>query len=63
VTLSIDNGLCVGHGRCFALHPELFEPDEFGYGRVIIPEVDGHDLESAKHAVAECPERAVVLAP
>jgi ferredoxin len=62
VRLTIDDGLCVGHGRCFALHPELFEADEFGYGRVTAPEVEGQALESARHAVAECPEQAIRLA-
>jgi ferredoxin len=62
VKLTIDDGLCVGHGRCYALHPELFESDELGYGRVLDSEVEGQSLESARHAAAECPEQAIGLA-
>lgn len=61
--LSIDHDRCVGHGRCFALHPELFTADEFGYGQVADPEVAGLALDAARHAVDECPEQAVTLAP
>jgi ferredoxin len=63
VKLSIDSDLCVGHGRCHALHPELFSADDFGYGQVLSGEVEGDALASARHAAAECPERAVVLEP
>lgn len=61
--LSIDSDLCVGHGRCYALHPELFSADDFGYGQVLSGEVEGEALASARHAAAECPERAVGLEP
>ena len=27
----VDPDLCVGHGRCYALAPEVFEPDDFGH--------------------------------
>jgi ferredoxin len=58
----IDDDRCTGHGRCYALAPELFEPDDLGQGQVIgdgtVP--DGqHD--AARKAAANCPERAVIL--
>ena len=28
--LRIDAEMCTGHGRCYALAPEVFEPDEDG---------------------------------
>ena len=29
----VDDTLCQGHGRCYALAPELFEPDDIGNGQ------------------------------
>lgn len=31
--LHIDEGLCTGNGRCYALFPELFIDDDSGYGQ------------------------------
>ena len=31
----VDQELCQGHGRCYALAPELFEPDDLGNGFAI----------------------------
>jgi len=28
--LEIDASLCTGHGRCYDVDPQLFEPDEYG---------------------------------
>ena len=28
----VDQEICQGHGRCYSLAPELFEPDEIGNG-------------------------------
>lgn len=59
----IDADLCTGHGRCYTIAPELFEPDDDdGYGQVIGDGTladDQRDL--AMKAVNNCPERAVVL--
>ena len=40
--VGIDSSICSGHGRCYVLHPELFESDEEGFGRVI--DVDTPEL-------------------
>jgi ferredoxin len=61
--IRIDADLCTGHGRCYSLVPELFEPnDDDGYGVVI---GDGELTEDqrplAVKAVNNCPERAVAL--
>ena len=57
----IDAARCQGPpGRCYAVAPELFEPDDLGDGQVI---GDGTlaaaDLDQARRAVANCPERAI----
>jgi AcrR family transcriptional regulator/ferredoxin len=53
---------CQGHGRCYDLAPDLFTPDDEGYGTVhgegTVPE--GQESQ-ARLAVANCPERAVDL--
>jgi ferredoxin len=63
--ISIDHDACTGHGRCYALAPELFDADDEGYGRVI--EGSGEvplDLEdAARRAANNCPERAITLEP
>lgn len=58
----IDDDLCVGHGRCYALAPELFEPDDIGQGQVIGDgAVPAGQEDAARKAAANCPERAVIL--
>ena len=60
--LRIDTDACTGHGRCYALAPELFDADDAGYGVVIEDAPVPVGLEDkAKLAVANCPERAITL--
>jgi ferredoxin len=60
VKISIDSGLCQGHGRCYDLAPDLFGDDDEGYGQVLgdgtVPA--GREKE-ARLAAANCPERAI----
>jgi ferredoxin len=62
VKLAIDSERCQGHGRCYDLAPELFGEDDEGYGQVLgdgtVPPGKEQD---ARRAVANCPERAIVL--
>ena len=58
----VDRAKCQGHNRCYALAPELFEIDEFGYsserGDGVVPE----ELEEkARLAVVNCPEYAISI--
>ncbi len=60
--VSFDAELCVGHGRCYSLAPEVFEPDSEGHCVVKVPIVDTADLDAqARRAVANCPERALAI--
>jgi ferredoxin len=53
---------CTGHGRCYVLSPELFEPDDEGYGVVTEKVVDGDEQRaSARLAAESCPEGAIAL--
>ena len=61
--LRIDEDTCTGHGRCYALAPDLFDSDEFGHGRLTVDEVPEGLADQARLAVANCPERAITLEP
>ena len=56
--LRIDESLCTGNGRCYALFPELFTDDDRGYGQLA---GDGRvsDDALAQRAILACPERAI----
>lgn len=69
--IRLDRDKCEGHGRCYSLAPELFEPDDEGYG-VVRGESSGSPTSSATHvaaqlersaalAVANCPEYAIEI--
>ncbi len=58
--VKVDGDKCQGHNRCFAVAPELFDLDEYGYshenGSGAVPK----ELEKkARLAIANCPERAI----
>jgi len=60
--IHVDRERCEGHGRCYALAPALFEPDDIGNGQELGDGTVPPDQEhNARLAVANCPERAVVL--
>jgi ferredoxin len=56
----VDQERCQGHGRCYALAPGLFEPDEIGNGvEVGDGVVPAGQEDQARVAVANCPEQAI----
>jgi len=58
----VDGSKCQGHNRCFALAPELFELDDYGYAHERNEGVVPAELaEKARLAVANCPERAISI--
>lgn len=60
--IRIDDDLCSGHGRCYALAPDLFTARDDGFGEVIGDGTVTPGLEAdARRAAANCPERAVVV--
>lgn len=59
--LRLEQQLCVGHGRCYALAPDLFGDDERGHC-VLLHETVPAGLESqARLGEQNCPENAIVL--
>lgn len=61
--LQFDPTRCCGHGRCYALCPELFEEDDAGHAILVSPDVPPSLAERARAAVANCPESAIALEP
>ncbi len=60
--ISIDQERCQGHGRCYAIAPELVEPDDIGNAQVIGDGSVPPALEDdARKAQGNCPEDAVIL--
>jgi ferredoxin len=60
--IHVDQDRCEGHGRCYALAPALIQPDDIGNGLEIGDGAVPPDQEkNARLAVANCPERAVII--
>jgi ferredoxin len=57
----VDTDLCVGHGRCYALAPDVFGADDYGHAEVLVADVDGALADQARIGVENCPERAISL--
>lgn len=60
--LHLDTDACQGHGRCYALAPDLFESDDEGYAvlRLADGEAVPDELErKARLAADNCPEYAI----
>jgi ferredoxin len=56
----VDPERCQGHNRCYALAPELFEVDDYGYSSTVGDGTVPPELEDkARLAEANCPEFAV----
>lgn len=62
VEVFVDPGRCEGHGKCYLLVPEVFEPeDDWGHARVLrsIDPEDGALRRRVQRAIDGCPESAL----
>jgi ferredoxin len=59
VKIRVDVDMCTGHGRCYALAPDVFGADEFGHCEILVTEVEGALLEQAILGIENCPEQAI----
>ena len=59
--VSVDRDRCTGHGRCYTLVPELFEPDDDGYGLSRSATVPPGLEDRARVGVLNCPEDAISI--
>jgi ferredoxin len=58
----VDEERCEGHGRCYALAPAIFEPDDIGNGHAVGDgTVPAGDEDKARLAAANCPEQAITI--
>jgi ferredoxin len=59
--ITVDRDRCTGHGRCYALAPEVFDADDDGYGVARFEQLPA-DLEgAARRGAANCPEDAITV--
>ena len=59
--LRVDLSLCVGHGRCYMLAPDVFAEDERGH--CVLPEdrIPPELEKQARMGEANCPEGAIEI--
>jgi ferredoxin len=68
VKVRFDADTCTGHGRCYALAPEIFDADDQGHCRAHgqaagweVVEVDVALESKARLAADNCPEDALTI--
>lgn len=59
VHISVDRDRCTGHGRCYVLAPDVYEPDDEGYCVVGGGAVSAEHAEAARFGADNCPEDAI----
>ena len=60
--INLDSEKCQGHGRCYALVPDLFDCDDEGYAVVReLGELNAQQEQAARLAADSCPEFAIVV--
>ena len=62
-SVSVDGKLCVGHGRCYELAPDVFDEDEAGYCVVLRAQISKALLPQAQNGEGNCPEGAIRIRP
>ena len=55
----VDSKLCVGHGRCYALAPEVFGDDDHGNCVIIADPITPELKRQARLGADNCPEEAI----
>ena len=59
--VTVDADLCVGHGRCYVLAPDVFGPDDFGHCVILEDRPDGALVAQARLGAENCPEQAISI--
>ncbi|WP_239332976.1 ferredoxin [Frankia sp. CiP3] len=59
--VQVDPSLCVGHGRCNADGPDVYQLDDSGYCTIANAVVSVGLERQARDGAAACPERAISL--
>ncbi|TFV59770.1 ferredoxin [Mycobacterium sp. PS03-16] len=58
--VAVDEDRCRGHGMCLTLCPEVFQMTDDGYAVADPSDVPAGLENSAKYAMANCPEQAII---
>jgi ferredoxin len=61
--IRLDSEKCQGHGRCYALSPDVFDSDDLGQAVLLLADGDvPPELEAAARLAADnCPEYAITV--
>ena len=59
--VQVDVAGCVGHGRCAALAPDVYELDDLGYQEHGVIDVPAGSEPDAERGALACPERILTL--
>ena len=59
--VSVDADLCVGHGRCYVLGPDVFGSDDFGHCVILEEQPTGALAAQARLGAENCPEQAISI--
>jgi ferredoxin len=57
----IDAERCTGHGRCYSLAPDVFEPDDVGHSLLLSEEIAPGLEAHARLGAENCPEHAITV--
>lgn len=61
--ITVDTDACTGHGRCYALAPDVYAPDDRGHCELLVEDVPSELEEQARAGAVNCPERAITISP
>lgn len=59
--IRINKAACVGHARCAAVAPEIYELDDDGYIKAEEIDVPPGKEDSARRGARACPERIITV--
>ena len=59
--VSAPRGQCLGYGNCVAAEPRVFDLDDDGYVVLLAEDVPVELLDGVRHAIQNCPARAITL--
>lgn len=57
----VDANLCVGHGRCYELAPDVYGDDERGHCLIRLAEIPPALEQQARLGEENCPEGAIEI--
>ncbi|MDT4991687.1 MAG: ferredoxin [Actinoplanes sp.] len=59
--ISVDRHRCIGAGQCVLSAPDIFDQDEDGLVRLLVPNPDDDYEDEVSQADRHCPAQAITL--